>query len=194
MAEVKEMLEYESNRNANNIPPTLVHWRKVGQFFHAYEWSAWVACHFINEFNTQRKKTSNYDYVYVGFPPDSLDKFTPDHATRTQSDDGIYIDMILPADMLDPSVTQEEYGVKFQNWKHSITPQGSKKDGSNVNGGSGKLSLGKELKYSDTIDLNLPMRMTDVMQRIMKFNVVMKSPMDCQNFIVEIQQLISNSI
>ena len=94
--EVKDMLAYESTRKANKIPGTLVHWRREGKFYHAYEWSAWLAYNYIFKFKAQRTKSKDNDYVYVGFPPDSLEKFTPEGVVVTVSDDGVFVDMLLP--------------------------------------------------------------------------------------------------
>lgn len=169
--EVKDMLAYESTRKANKIPGTLVHWRREGKFYHAYEWSAWLAYNYIFKFKAQRTKSKDNDYVYVGFPPDSLEKFTPEGVVVTVSDDGVFVDMLLPPDVFEPSVTPDEHFRRFQDWKQSIVPQsGSRKNG-----------LAKELKE----DGAQPMRMSDILYQIMQFNVVRKSPIECMTFISE---------
>jgi len=178
--EVKDMLMYESTRKANKVPGTLVHWRMEGNFYHAYEWSAWLAYNYIFQFKAQRTKSKENDYVYVGFPPESLEKFTPTTAVVTKSDDGALVDMVLPQEVFEPSVTAEELFKKFQEWKQGIAPQS----------GNRKSVVGKELKENDV----KPMRMSDIMHQIMQFNVARKSPIECMTFISDIQKLISNAM
>ena len=47
MAQLKEILETERNRNGDL---TAIHLFAEGMFYRAYEWSAWLCVRYVNEF------------------------------------------------------------------------------------------------------------------------------------------------
>ena len=91
MAKISEILEIEKDRSETKTW-NVVHLFKDGGFYRAYEWSAWLIVAFAYDdvrkdnvdrkpLNVTRKKIKNGDgdFVFVGFPMKSLEKFMPNN-------------------------------------------------------------------------------------------------------------------
>lgn len=53
MASIKDIKEQESMRMNEGVRDE-IHFYREGTFLRAYEWSAWLACRYLHDFNTTR--------------------------------------------------------------------------------------------------------------------------------------------
>ena len=181
---VKDILVFETARHSQGVPPTMVRCHAEGTFYHAYEWSAWMAYRFINQFNAKRKKLNGYGvYTYVGFPLTSLEKFTPEGATAIKNQDGSVVDIYLPESILDTSISLEEQLKQFEDWKQSVPF---------VENNNKNTSVGSDLKNISAA--GGPERITTILQSIIIFSVEDSSPLQCMNFIVELKKRLASAI
>lgn len=86
MAEIKTILDCEACRTD---PATWrrLHLHKEGLFYRAYNWSAWLMSNHLQrsiKINKKVLKATGQEFVYVGFPVSSLERFTPQGATMLQ--------------------------------------------------------------------------------------------------------------
>ena len=172
------MLGIESGRKTAG-DCRLIHFCKEGNFYRAYEYSAWLAVRYAGELNVTRRysKAANGDIVMVGFPLSSLQKFTPEGVTPVFSDDGQLMTMTIPAERFKEDETLEKMQEEFQNWKHSV--EASNKNGQGEGGGK---PTSQQVKSSC---------LTDIMHKIITFPIEQKSPMECMGFLAEIKKEIS---
>ncbi len=176
-------MEFEGSRHTNGVPPVLIRWVAEGTFYRAYEWSAWLACRYVSQFNARRKNLKGFEpYAFVGFPVSSLEKYTAEAAELVKSENGGVVDMLLPSSTLDQNVPMEEYTEQFNNWKQSLAF---------VEGGKAQ-SISKDLR--DSLTTSEPMRISSILQQVLSFPIEQKSPMESMAFLAEIKQKIANSI
>lgn len=179
MAKLAEILEMESKRDGEE-GFRVVRLFAEGNFYRAYEWSAFLACRYINPFNASRRADKDGgSHVMIGFPLGSLSKFTPDGATVVENEDNS-VDMSLPVSLLPEGLDVEAMKKEFENWKGSVPLKESEK----------KPSLAAELRAAGSPEASSPspMRMMDVMRLVLSFPVERKSPMECMAFLAEIKQ------
>ena len=180
MAE-KIMLEIESGRRTLD-EHRVIHFCKEGNFYRAYEFSAWLAFRFAGELNVTRRysKAANGDIMMVGFPLASLPKFTPEGVTPVFSEDGQLMTMTIPAYSFKEDETLEKLKEEFKNWKHSV--EASNKKGHESGGGKPSLPEGK------------PQRLTSIMHKMLAYPIEQSSPMECMSFLAEMKKEISELI
>lgn len=77
MAKLQDILTVEQDR-PDSQPARVVHLFLEGSFLRAYEWSAWLCCRYLNEFKATRRQIKNteQDFVFIGFPETSLEKYS----------------------------------------------------------------------------------------------------------------------
>ena len=177
MSHLNDILEIERNRIENG-PPNSVYLFQEGTFLRAYEWSAWLCCRYINDFKVTKREVNNDlgNIVMVGFPVNSLQKFTPEKAEVINHENGS-IEMVLPLELLPFGYGMPELLDDFNNWKQSIPmPKPSSK------------SIIRELKRGDANNAEKPQHLTEVMMRLVAFPIEQKSPIDCMVFLAELKQ------
>jgi len=183
---VKDILAFETSRHGQGISPVTVRLYAEGTFYHAYEWSAWLACRFINQFNAKRKKLNGYGtYAYVGFPLTSLEKFTPEGAVVIKNQDGSVVDICLPETTLDAGIPLGEHLKQLEEWKQSVPFVEN-------NNGNKNSSAGSDLKNISVS--GGPERITTILQNIITFSVEDNSPLQCMQFIVDLKKKLANAI
>lgn len=141
---LKEALENESQRTAEIAGRVFLH--VDGNFFHAYNWSAWLIKNFIctedyqksrgdeNMLNVKHYKKKN-DYCLVGFPLDSASKYIPNYQLIQHSDERcLYVDINLDEDF---DTLLSLYG----EWKDSIPVSETKKSVREITRGNGNASM-----------------------------------------------------
>ena len=180
MAE-KTMLEIESRRNTAD-DHRVIHFCKEGNFYRAYEFSAWLEVRFSGDLNVTRRysKTANGEIVMVGFPPGSLQKFTPEGVTPVFSEDGNMMTMTIPAGRFREDETVEKMREEFRNWKHSV-------EASNKNGhgeGGGKATAQQEKTSC----------LTAIMHKVIMYPIEHKSPIECMGFLADIKKQLTEII
>lgn len=81
MKKVSEILDIEKNRD-NDL--NVIHLFRCGIFYRAYNWSAWLMNSFLCDKNPlsvlcRKYKSTDEEFVFVGFPIKSFDKFIPNY-------------------------------------------------------------------------------------------------------------------
>ena len=116
MSHLKEILEKESARDSLQ-QCAVIHLFREGTFYRAYEWSAWLCVHFFTELKvTHRVLKSGEDFVFVGFPLTSIERFTPVGATVSPAGEKC-VEMALPVEVFEPDADNEMLGKGFEDWK-----------------------------------------------------------------------------
>ena len=144
-----------------------IHLFADGSFYRAYEWSAWLCCRYINQFRTTKRynKSVSADMVFVGFPKTSLQKFTPENVEVREMSEGHWV-FFLPETMMPEG---EDYNKGFEDWKTTIP-----------------LAQAKQKPLPALADR--PVSLTGVMKKVLEYNVLEHSPMDCMQFVSDIQR------
>ena len=173
---IKEILELENKRKEKG-PSGIVYLFPEGTFYRAYEWSAWLACRYINSFKATRRELKSEEggyIVFVGFPIASLEKYTPKGAEVEHREDQS-VAITLPNDVFTDYEGAESVRTDFENWKQSV-PLPVKKN-----------SFKDDLKVPDTSGH----RMSETMLRILAFPIEQRTPMECMAFLAEMKQQLS---
>lgn len=179
MAKISEILDIEKDRNEQD-KWNIIHLFKEGGFYRAYNWSAWLIVTFsyndeVRKETKDRKplavsrkklKNSDDDFVFVGFPLKSLDKFIPGNIgfnpiTDTQIDVTINLSY-------DDDTTYEILQEEYETWKDGI-----------------KISEDKS-KHEKTISENVtiaPRSISSVMAQVLSYPLESKTPIENMEFI-----------
>ena len=175
MAQLKEILETERNRNGDL---TAIHLFAEGMFYRAYEWSAWLCVRYVNEFKVTRREQKNDEgsIVFIGFPIASFNKFVPEDATVEQGEGHLVLH--LPMDdkpeLKDAPALEEA----FANWKGSIPvavpKKGNVRDDLRNTGGEA------------------PRHMSEIMLSIVAFPIEQKTPIESMAFLAQLKQQIAS--
>ena len=133
MAQLAEVFEIESARHAPE-QWRQIHLFKMGDFWRAYEWSAWlIATVTYNEevrmatkdrrplHVTRMQRTDIYEtYCFVGFPVKSVEKYIPQRENFESVSDKHVIITIPPLSIDDGELTEERLASAMEEWKASI--------------------------------------------------------------------------
>lgn len=162
MATYVEVIKFEET-----APPHTIRLIKSGEFYRAYNRSAWLFQCCIAEHKVMRKfvKALDSDIYYVGFPEKSLFNNIGDHkSTKTE----MGFDIEIPVEEL-----PDESG--YETWKQTVDTAHSSKGDFN----------------------SLPMTGADaereVLRRIREFPLESKSMVECAVFLAELRKLLSNN-
>lgn len=134
MASLTEVFAIESDRHESDRW-NKIHLFKIGDFWRAYEWSAWLIA--AVTYNDQaRMETSdrkplqvtrmnrtdtNGTYCFVGFPVRSVDKFIPTRDNFESVDDKhVVVTITLPQPAAGNDINEDLLTVAFNKWKESI--------------------------------------------------------------------------
>lgn len=180
MAKIKDILEIEVQRS------TLEQCRQInlfqeGTFYRAYEWSAWLCVRYVQEFKTTKRKFKNDDttMVFVGFPVTSMSKYTPDGAEMNVGEDKS-VQIELPEGVFNGITDVQQLHNDFENWKNSVPLVESSK---------------KDIEMDNVLgNIQHPVRLTDIMHKILAYPIEQKSPMECMSFLAEIKKRIAEII
>lgn len=157
MASLTEVFAIESDRHESDRW-NKIHLFKIGDFWRAYEWSAWlIAAVTYNDqarMGTSDRKPlqvtrmnrtdTNGTYCFVGFPVRSVDKFIPTRDNFESVDDKHVVVTITLPQLSDGDNTEEVMTEAFRRWKESIAmkQQKEKKEQPAADAGSGMPSGG----------------------------------------------------
>ena len=134
MASLSEVFNIEVNRKEPK-EWNKIHLFKMGDFWRAYEWSAWLIA--VITYNdevrmatkdrrplqvTRMNRTDIEDtYCFVGFPIRSLDKYIPTRENFEGSDDKhVVVTITLPKTKDGSEITYERLSDGFNKWKNNI--------------------------------------------------------------------------
>ena len=168
MAKLEEILAFESQRESDEAKRQ-IHLFIDGTFYRAYEWSAWLCCSYVNPFKATRRNFRGYeqDAVFIGFPKDSLGKFTPKGSTVTDIDEGHKI-VTLSASMLTSGTGSD---TDFTQWRETIP-----------------LTQPKEKDTRIPVLANRPVSLTGIMKQVLDYRLEQHSPLDCMLFLSDLQR------
>ena len=175
MSNIKEIVTLEGERS-EPFHYGRVHLFHEGSFLRAYEWSAWLLCHFVHEFKVTRRQFKGIDQpvTFVGFPKTSLPKFVPEGSEVQELGEkhtAVDLPVELTGEMLDS--LKEEY----EEWRKALP-----------------LSVPAREKPQAEDRSPLPTSMTEVMRSILSFPVEKKSPIDCMLFLTEVKEQLATLV
>ena len=167
MAQISEILSIEQNRDSSDLQRS-IHLFLDGKFYRAYEWSAWLCCSYINKFQVTHRqvKSVDTDILFIGFPITSLQKFTPIGSVM-ESIDEKHVVMLLPETLVK---NIENIKVDFDNWRKTIPIAPPK---------------GNDMSQSLS---DHPVKLTDIMKKMLDYRVEQHTPIECMLFIADIQK------
>ena len=179
MAKLQDILTVEQDR-PDSQSARVVHLFLEGSFLRAYEWSAWLCCRYLNEFKATRRRIKNteQDFVFIGFPETSLEKYNANGIEIIQVADKA-VDMVLPESLVVHELDVQD----FSNWKQSVPLAESKRKDQILSLSQGGLS-----------QVQSPSTLTSVMHTILEFPLERKTPFDCMVFVADLKQQITRMI
>ena len=144
MAQLAEVFEIEIERNEPE-QWSQIHLFKMGDFWRAYDWSAWLICTITyndtvrmatkdrRPLHVTRMQRSDIDdtYCFVGFPVKSVEKYIPQRLEfESVTEKHIIITIALPQPTDGSLITKERLESAIREWKESIeiTEKKPKKD------------------------------------------------------------------
>jgi hypothetical protein len=159
-------LEHENSNTCNLI--------KDGIFWRAYEQSAMLFVSHIRKYTTTKKhfKIVKGYVVYLGFPDSSLPK-----VLEIAGEKGFSINK----NEKQISIGGFDEMDGFEKWKDEIPVYAIENKPQNLNE--------PEVGYGAIVEAN-----NDLQNRIMRFPIAERTPMDCQKFIIELQNIINGTI
>ncbi len=166
MAKLSDILNIERSRETADAQRQ-IHLFADGKFYRAYEWSAWLCCSYISQFKVTKRMIQSVDapMLFIGFPQTSISKFTPEGTATTQVGEG-HVLLSLPPAMIKSSDTMSD---DFARWKDSV-PLSETKD------------------KPQPVLADHPVSLTGVMKRLLEYNVLEHSPLECMQFVSGIQR------
>ena len=174
MADIKEIIERESVRT----DPALcrkAYLYKVGSFLRAHEWSAWLFVKTGAKLKVSNNMTSavGMAVAMVGFPPDSLGKFSPEGASvGNLIDDTVEVE--FPEESFPEGCTPESLAAEFAEWKDSLPVRESKTASRDITEKSPRREQ--------------PVSMMSIIHSILHFPVSDSTPKECMDFVVLLQR------
>lgn len=167
MAKLAEILAVERQRTSD-AEQRQIHLFADGSFYRAYEWSAWLCCIYIKQFQVTRRfiKSANADMLFVGFPQTSLSRLLPEGCEAIEQGEG-HLLIVLPDSYIKG---EEDRATDFANWRNTIP-----------------MAEAKEKKSQPTL-ADRPVSVTGVMKKVMAYNVLEHSPIESMQFIQDIQR------
>ena len=171
MANVKEIVQLEGERSEPGQYRCVHLWHE-GSFLRAYDWSAWLLCHYVHEFKVTRRQFKGIEQpvVFVGFPQTSLPKFVPEGCdVLSVGEKHSVIELPLDLSEEELAVLREEY----VQWCEAQPLAESQQ---------------KERSATRTSAVAAhPTSLTEIMHTILAFPVERKSPIDCMLFLTEVK-------
>lgn len=212
MAKIAEILETERNRQ-EAATWNVVHMYKTGQFYTAYDWSAWIisVISYTDAVRMQTKDrhplqvtriklaTSDDTFCKVGFPFKSIEKFCP----QRQDFEGVENDHItfripLPQPTDGTDITHERLRKAVDDWTESLPIKPSKPTEEERKAIKAERS-GKNANTSTNAEAsaNNPLTTTPqpgggLVRQILDYPLTESTPMDNYAFIMRMKQQIAS--
>lgn len=186
MPAISEIMEFERDHTSEISNFKKVHLVREGSFIRAYEFSAWLLINALSPDyeNVQKMKVTHKklkdgsDFLFVGFPQSSMDKYIPREAQTEVVDDTHFI-VFLEEETALQFPSAEEVTKTFEEWKNSfpISENKPKKDKQENEGNS-------SLKDTSLV-------LSAVIQEIQTYKVMNHNPFEWGQFLTDIQQKLS---
>lgn len=178
MSVTKEIIEQERLQvQTGNLAD--VHLHREGTFLRAYEWSAFLCCHYLHDFKVSKRQFKGIDepVAYIGFPETSLMKWMPEGAGQRVEDEK-HLVLTLPKLMV--AEPPDALVASYTEWKEALplteaNVEGRKKGGRGAN-------------VIEAADDGSPATLTSIMQRVLAWPLESKSPLETMTFLADIKQ------
>lgn len=179
MSITKELIEQE-RQFVQTGKPHDVHLHKEGTFLRAYDWSAWLCCHYLHDFKVNKRQFKGIDepVAYIGFPETSLQKWMPEGAEQRVEGEK-HLVLTLPEAMVTDDF--DVLTAAYAEWKNTI-PLTESQSGLRKRGG------GKDVIDGDYNLAGQPATLTGIMQRILAFPIESRSPLECMTFLADVKR------
>lgn len=166
MAKLTDILAVERQRKSD-AEQRQIHLYADGSFYRAYEWSAWLCYIYVKQFQVTRRfiKSADADMLFVGFPQTSLERLMPENCKAEPLEDG-HLVIALPDTLIKGEQDQTQ---EYENWKNTIP-----------------MAKAKEKPLPVLADR--PVSMTGIMKKVLEYNVLEHSPIECMQFVTDIQR------
>ena len=144
-----------------------IHLFAEGNFYRAYEWSAWLFSIYVEGLKLTCRMVKSVDakMVFLGFPKSSLGKFTPAGSSPKPVDE-THLILPLPETIIKGAANMEQ---DFAKWKDALP-----------------LTEAKEKTQQPLADR--PVSMTAIMKKLLDFQIEQHSPIECMMFISELKR------
>lgn len=180
---IQEISKIEEARTFGNLG--VVHLFREGNFYRAYDWSAWLMSSFpIGESKNKplqvsaKQSKEGYITAWVGFPVSSLNKFIPDEEIQLFNpigDKQIDVTFNLPEEFVKADVDKIREAV--DEWKRTIPLSENKK----------QKREGQEMaEMAPRVT-----RITDVLSCILSFPLESKSPLEAWEFLRQLRRQVT---
>lgn len=191
MAQLKDIVEIEKQRD--DLTKCRTAWLyRDGSFLRAYEWSAWLFVKYINDFKVSNRQVKSLGQVLamIGFPPASMEKFTPEGAKVSPQQDGSIV-IELPSSLIPDDTDIRELSVEYGEWKKGLPVaegKAAKKESENLFADVAT----SEPRHEMPSQPRCPATLTGIMQQILAYPLEQKSPIENMMFLSGIKrQLLS---
>ena len=177
MAAIATILEKENKRA---IPESLneIYLWQGGTFYRAYGWSAFLCIRYVDSSLSVTKrliKKIKGEIIFIGFPVDSLKKYTPENATVSDFDQINKI-ITLPAGLVKPD-NESTFEQDYQNWYSTIQLQDSKNE--------------TDTGVKDSTSHARPQSISGIMKELLEYPLLQSSPLSTMKFVADLQQRLS---
>lgn len=209
MAKITEILETELNR-ADSSQWDVVHMYRTGQFYTAYEWSAWIisVISYTDAVRMQTKdrrplavtriKMNSGDETFckVGFPFKSIEKFCPNR----QDFDGVENEHItfripMPQPQDGSEITYERLRDAVDKWKERFEIKPPKKTKAEMDAIKAQRKAAKEAQANPPESAAIASTKTSgcgLIQMILSYPIADRTPADNIAFILLLKQQITS--
>ena len=177
MIDFNTVLENEKKRSDSDGIRKLYMYPE-GTFIRAFDWSAWLWCHYIKSFKPMRRKVKETGeiIIQIGCPLDKFPVYIPDGAPQEHNPDGSVFfsldDSKIPFDADIAAMSAE-----FEEWKKNVPENDSGVRRKPENSGV-------PAKYFEP---RQPLTITGVMQQILAFPIEKKSLVECTAFLSDLK-------
>lgn len=161
---------------------------KEGEFWRAYEWSAYLACHFdnglkerLNPIRRTSKDLKNESLIYIGVPQKSMDKYFPKIGEPVVIEEN-YVVYNVQGKILDDNINLLNYSEKLQEWKNQ-TP--FKKDEKDNTTNTSKLVAQNITTSTNILDID---SLHDVVVDLVSFDIMRHNGIETIAFFSAIQR------
>ncbi len=180
MAQLTEILDKEHSRTMPEQKREIYLYYD-GSFFRTYEWSAWLIVRYIRQLTVIRRAVKSIDaeVVHVGFPKTTLDKYKLDGTEVIENENDVVLR--LPQSFFPPEEDAEQLQTDFVNWRQAQPVTITKK----------KNAALPAIAIEQTTQ---PQTLSGIMQRVLAFNVINSTPLQCMQFVSDIQQQLTKLI
>lgn len=183
-------LQYEAMREDQNS------WNKIylnhdGQFFHAYNWSAWLVKTVVcteemqrargdnKPLTTSRCPTKDSEYVITGFPVASIGKFIPEYKSMFPVPDGdgdVIIEVGLPSEL--SGLSFEQLKELYSKWVNGLPVKEKKQRKEQIVNGGGQSPQAREGLFC-------------ILSQVLSYPVERKSPVENAEFISDLKSKVA---